>query len=293
MRRSSGLSLLELLIALAILSVILGITYAAIVSSLRVQSSQEAATSSQAKLRRITEVFTQELRSAVLGAISNQPYSASASSVSFTLLDGGAGYQVLPHDSGNNASFQAASNVQIIATADSAAELEDSQALMVNANGEAVVFDVTTTQLRGSNEWNVVHPGCANTIEYTPNTLLFKVRTIGLQFDATDSTIYQREGSSQALPLAFDLSEFRIDYVYVDKADGSPRRETTPYLDANGNPARNVTLPDGTELTLARLQLVVSSERPSLIGPVTRSYAGQIELASNNTFNIQTVAPCN
>lgn len=290
MRKSSGFTLLELLVAITILTIILGITYAAISEGLRVQSSQEAATSSQAKLRRITEVFTQELRSAVLGAIADAPYASATSSVSFTLLDGGAGYQVLPHDSGNNNSFKNAANVRLIAP-----ELDlatGDQALMVNASGQAILFDVgTVTRVGGSGsvEWNVVHPGCANTIDYTPNTLLFKVRSVGLSYDPTTKTLYQREGSGAAVPLAFDLSSFRIDYVYQD-SDGTPYAFGEPRK-VGGKPVRNDSY-GGKTVQLARLQLSVGSEAKALTGTVKRSYLSQIELSSNPSFQIQAVTTC-
>ncbi len=296
MKKVSGFSLLELLVALAILTIILGITYTAITEGLRVQSSQEAATSSQARLRRVTEVFTQELRSAVLGAISNTPYPSSETSVSFTLLDGGAGYQVLPHDSGNN-SFMSANNVQIIAPVSSESELdlEGNQALMVNASGQAVIFSVGTVSRRGGSgsiEWNVLHPSCANTIPYTPNTLLFKVKNIGLEYDAASKTLYQHEGGSGPLPLAFDLSGLHIDYVYQE-SDGTPHVYSAPRLDADGNPVRQDALPDGTQIQLARLQIAVNSEARALTGLVKRSYLSQVELSSNPSFQIQAVTTCN
>ena len=101
-RISNGFTLVEALIALAILGLVLGIAFAAISQGLRVQSGQEAATATQARLRRITEVFTQEIRSAVLGAVSNTPYTSGANSISFMLLDGGAGFQVTTIDAASN-----------------------------------------------------------------------------------------------------------------------------------------------------------------------------------------------
>src|SRR5690606_18560030 len=93
-RRTAGITLLEMVVAMAILGLLIVIAYSAIVQGLQVQSSQEAVTSTQARLRRVSEVYTQELRSAVLGAVSDSPYPSDSSSVSFTLLDGGAGFQV-------------------------------------------------------------------------------------------------------------------------------------------------------------------------------------------------------
>jgi prepilin-type N-terminal cleavage/methylation domain-containing protein len=294
--RRSGFTLLEVLVALVIFGIILGVTYAAITQSLQVQSSQEAATSSQARLRRVTEVFTQELRSAVLGAISNTPFTAGESSVSFTLLDGGAGYQVLPHDSGNNHSFTTANTARIVAPVSSKndLDLEGNQALMVNASGQAVIFTVNTVTRHGgpgSVEWNLAHPGCANTIDYTPNTLVFKVKTLGLEYDAASRTLFQREGGGARLPVAFDLAALRIQYVYRDQG-GTPYTFAAPLRDGAGHPLRKAEH-QGREIELARLQLTLESEARALTGPVRRSYLSQVELSANPSFQIQAVTTCN
>lgn len=293
MKKTSGFTLIEMLIALAILTVILGIAFTAIIQGLQVQGSQEAATSSQARLRRVGEVFTQELRSAVLGAISNEPYTSTDSSVSFTLLDGGAGYQVLPHDSGKNSSFVNANNVQILAPASSKSELglEGGQALMVNASGQAIIFTIDTVSERGSGsgEWNLVHPKCANKIDYTLSTLLFKVKNIGLSYDADTRTVYQREGNGAALPLAFDMSGLGIEYVY-EEADGTPHVLNAPLKDG-GNPARRSTI-GGEAVELVRLQVLMSSDARAVSGDIERTYLSQVELASNPSFQIQSVLPC-
>jgi len=88
-RLSSGMTLVELLVAMAVLGIILTVAYSAMVSSLRVQTDQEAITTSQAKLRRVVEVITQDLRSAVFGSITNQPFASNDRQISFALIAGG------------------------------------------------------------------------------------------------------------------------------------------------------------------------------------------------------------
>src|SRR5690554_5781419 len=94
-----GMTLVELLVALAVFSIVLVIAYAAINGSLRIQSDQEAATTTQGKLRRIIEVVSQDLRSSVFGSITDAPYSSNQNQVSFMMLTGGAGYTVVPPNS--------------------------------------------------------------------------------------------------------------------------------------------------------------------------------------------------
>src|SRR5690625_4055340 len=95
-RYSRGVTLVEVLVALAVFGVVMAIAYAAINGSLRIQSDQEAATTTQGKLRRIVEVMTQDLRSAVFGSITNEPYVSGNNQVSFMMLTGGAGYTAMP-----------------------------------------------------------------------------------------------------------------------------------------------------------------------------------------------------
>jgi prepilin-type N-terminal cleavage/methylation domain-containing protein len=299
MRRglSSGITLVELLAALAVLGIVLTVAYSAMVSGLRVQTDQEAITTSQAKLRRVVEVITQDLRSAVFGSITNQPFVSNDRQISFALIAGGAGYQVLPHDSGNNHSFRTANNVQIIATVASAAELDlaGRQAMLVNANRQAVIFNVGNVTQRGgpgSVEWSLVHDNCKNTIDYTPNTLLFRIENLGLRHDAATRTLYQRSTAGE-VPLAFDISGFRIDYVY-EGPGGITEVRSSPHLSPGGQPVRRFTRPDGVVLQLVRLQVSISAAAPSQGRVIERSFTGQVELLTGHkSFGIDEVVPCN
>lgn len=291
-----GLTLIETLVALLVFGIVATIATTGVVNVLRVQSVNEAATSAQAKLRRVTEVFTQELRSAVLGGVTNSPYTSNGTQISFLLLDGGAGYQVLPHDSGNNSSFVNANNVDISSgssLSDVRGDLQDSEVLMINDNGDAVLLDITTVTKSGgsgSTKFNLVHPACANTIDFTRNTLIMSVKSLGLSFDATSGDLFQRVGSGDPVPLAFDLEDLVLEYVYQE-ADGTPHSLATP-LQEDGSPARESQI-GGEPVTLARVQMTVSAAESSSGGnQVERSYAGQVEMSSNPSFQINKVVDC-
>ncbi|MGQ9511443.1 MAG: hypothetical protein ACUVS9_06035, partial [Thermaceae bacterium] len=58
-----------------------------------------------------------------------------------------------------------------------------------------------------------------NTISYTPNTLLFRVRKLGLRYTPEDQTLYAHLGMGE-VPMAFNLKSFRLDYVYVAPGGG-------------------------------------------------------------------------
>lgn len=291
MRRHSitnrGLTLLEVLIALGVFGIVAAIATAGVGNVLRVQAVNEAATSTQAKLRRVTEVFTQELRSAVLGGITNDPYTSSNSEISFLLLDGGAGYQVT-----TDTSFSSKTYVNIAAPGtltEIRNALDGKQILMVNNNGEAVVMKVSSIST-ATGGFTLTHSACRNTIAFTPNTLILAVRSLGLSYDSGDDVLYQRDGGGAAVPLAFDMTGLSLEYVY-QAGDGTPYIETTP-LTNSGQPVRNGAI-DSTPVTLARVQLTVSAEEPTGRGNMLqRSYTGQVELATNHSFQINKVVPC-
>lgn len=291
-RRLAGFTLVEMLIAMAILMVILGITYAAIMQGLQVQSSQEAATSTQARLRRVTEVFTQELRSAVLGAISDVPYASGANAVSFTLLDGGAGYQV--------SNIDAVGNLLTVVIGSEGSNLGSGgeQLMLVDAGGQAVIFRLNGAPTSAGGGGFRVYPqgsscfdGLALKTEgSTQNALLFRVKTIGMRFDEGSQTLFQTEGVSSERALAFDLTGVDIEYVYRETNTDALHIFAEP-LRADGRPTRN-TAYASQPVELVRLQVGLSSSAHSLLGTVSRNYVGQVELAANPSFQIKAVSSC-
>lgn len=290
-RQMAGFTLIEALVAIAVLGLLITIAYGAIVQGLRIQSTQEAATSSQARLRRVTEVFTQELRSAVLGAVSDTPYASGNAAVSFTLLDGGAGYQVTQIDVAGNV---------LTAVAGSASDLAlgGEQMMLVDAGGQAVIFTLSATPTSaGSGRYRVSPSGsdCFDSMTAysgigNRNALLFKVKTLGISYDAGAETLLFTEGGATERPLAFELSDVAIQYVYREVNSGDLHIEDAP-LREDGNPARSASLA-GEPVELARLQIALASQGRALGGDVTRNYVSQVELAANPSFSIKAVATC-
>jgi prepilin-type N-terminal cleavage/methylation domain-containing protein len=295
MRRSSGFTLLETLIALAIFSLIAVMATTGVSGALRAQSLNEAVVSSQSRLRRVTEVFTQELRSAVLGGVSNAPYASNDHQVSFVTLTGGAGDPVTPHDSGNNVSFSNAANFDLLwgdTAVDPATVLTGHHVLLVNDNGEAIVFKVTNVALQGTGTYNVVHAGCSNTIAYTNSrTMSMQSRAIGFRYDAASGTLYLTEGSDPEVPVAFDLSSVSIQYVYLTDTGGTVVR-TTPLTSSTGQPVRSGTI-GGQSVTLQRIGIAVSASDRANGRQVARTVSSQVEMASRHNFPIHQVTICN
>ncbi|MGQ9735672.1 MAG: PulJ/GspJ family protein [Thermaceae bacterium] len=224
-----GFTLLEVVAALFLLGILMGAAYSAIVSFTRDRAQLDARASAQAKLRRIVEVLTQDLRSMAFGGLASDPYPTGERSISFALLEGGAGYPVVDYALGK--SFEEAEKVGILVVPDGIYGVDiwgrldikiGDTALLVNSSGQAVLLPVIGL---GSPDWRRVyvdHPGCGNTISYTPNTLLFRVRRLGLRYEPKDQTLFYAlprkvyaTPNIREVPMAFNIKAFKLDYVYV------------------------------------------------------------------------------
>lgn len=295
MRRSAaGMTLVELLIALAVFGLVLAMTYTAITGSLRVQAQQEAATTSQAKLRRVVEVISQDLRSAVFGSITDNPYAADGQQVSFMLLAGGAGYPVL-----DQANFANSNSFDVLIN--DTAGIQGSQVALVNRHGQGVVVPVSSISNGSNGSKRFTSSTCRNTIDFADSVLMFHVVTVGIRFDADDSTIYMSEGDGAEQPFAFDISDLRLDYVYthsgrisegVDEPAETVLVESVPHRSPTGHPVRTHTDADGNEFTLTRLQLVIQAEAQSGSDSATHAYSGQVDLSRAAHFEIEEIVPC-
>ena len=290
MRRKQGLTLLELILAIAILVTILAMASAGVVLALQAQRGQEAVTSSQAKLRRVNEAVLQELRGAVLGGVTSDPIPAGKNSVSFTVIDGGAGYAV-----------ESLTNTQItfVAAEDSAAALDfgEGQVLLVNSDGMARVLSVAAPTQLSTNRFVLTHTSCSVAYPMTADILMFKVKTVGFNYKAAEKTLFQKVGSGDELPLAYGMSKFDINYIYQNDSDGAYQPRETPYLDADNQPDRRGVL-NGENVQLARLNFTLGTSAPSIGGrTISRQYTGQLELlntVSDNRFRaVRGVVPCN
>lgn len=288
------MTLVELLIALAVFGLVMAMTYTAITGSLRVQAAQEAATTSQAKLRRVIEVISQDLRSAVFGSITDNPYDADGRQVSFMLLAGGAGYPVLEDP---NFALQNSFDVLINDTTG----LLGAQVALVNRRGEGVVVPVSNISNGRSGSRRFTSHACRNTIDFADSVLMFHVVTVGLRYDENEAAIFMTEGDGNEQAFAFDISNLRLDYVYswsgnATEDDPPAERvlvETAPLRGTAGHPVRTHTNDDGDEFTLTRLQLVIESEARSASGSTTHAYSGQVDLSRAAHFQIEEILPCN
>ncbi|MDF1523828.1 MAG: prepilin-type N-terminal cleavage/methylation domain-containing protein [Trueperaceae bacterium] len=291
MRRTDGFSLIEVLIALAVFTVVAALAGSGIVQALRLQALNETSTSLQAKLRRVTEVVAQDLRSTMFGGLTDTPVASGATGLSFTLADRGQGYEVLP--SGGN-SFPNSANVDIFAVAPNAAALglEDTEAMMVNQTGDAIVFTITNVTGVGPvarQQWNVVHAGCNNTIAYVPPVRLFSVASVGYRFDADAGELLRQVGAAAERVLAFGLSDVAFAYAY-EAEDGTTVVRATPFDDGTG-PLRIADV-GGVIYVLSGIQVTVTAEEGAGGRTVERSYVAHVRMPDAGTVKLRSVVSC-
>lgn len=255
MRRKQGFTLVEILVSLGILSLLLGITYKSIVGFMQVRQHQDAITATQAKLRRVVEVFTQDLRSSVFGAIIDEPYESNEHAVSFALLKGNSGFKVYTTDP---AGWKEAYRTFVVA--ENPGLRRGDHVLIVNQEKKAVILKVTGVRRVGAQKWVIRHSRCRNTLNYRSNTLLFGVDLYGVRHDADRRTLILNEEGDET-PLAFGIREFRIEYL-PNKAEAK------------------------------QLRVTVGAERELRGKILSRRYVGVVELSNNATFDIEEVVPC-
>lgn len=288
-----GMTLVEALIALVILGLVLSLAYGAITNSLQVQSQQEAIVTSQAKLRRIMEVISQDLRSAVFGSITDNPYTSNSEQVSFMMLTGGAGYPVLQRPN-----FSTSNSFEALIT--DTTGLIGSQVVLVNSDGQGVVVPVNGVSSGTSAASRTISLSCSNTINYGTGVLMFQIETTGIRYDADEDNMFIRTAGVDEQPFAFDVSNARFDYVYTFTEPapgftGSPAQtvlvRTQPERGAHGLPVRTFTQ-SGYIFTLTRLQVVVETIADVNGRQTTHAFSGQVDLSRAAHFRVEEIVPC-
>lgn len=255
MPRRHGYTLIEILIALTLLLLFLGLAYRGVLSFMHVREQQDAIAATQAKLRRVLEVLTQDLRGSVLGAITDEPYPSNDQAVSFALLKGSSGFKVYTD---NPATWSDAYKTWILAE-DPDLQPGD-RVLLVNQEKKAVLLTVSGIRPLATHRWAIEHATCRNTLTYRSNTLLFGIKLYGIRYDEAHKTLVLNEDGDEA-PLAFGISDFTIQY-----------------------------LPDRTDPE--RLRVTVAAQKHLRGRVFERRYVGLVELNHNATFAIEEVVPC-
>jgi len=286
MSRPSAFTILEFLVALAVFVIVLVMAYSASTQTLQINRDNEAISSAQAKIRRVLEVLSQDLRSSALGIVTNAPYGSNTTGVSYAQLKRGAGYSV---------SAISGSTFNIVSTSTSTEIAQDfpnnTRLVIVDNNGSAVVTRATAApSSAGSNTYQIT-TSCNNLgIALTSETLAFPVNLQGYSYDSTGKKlVYMQQGDASATDAAYDITNFRIDYVYASST-GLEVRNPTGYL-SGGN--IQIQFTNGATYSLRRLQFVLSTQIPSRGRNIERTYTGQVDLVNTRFYTAKVVTACN
>lgn len=279
-----GMSLVELLLGLSILTLVMTISYRAMLMIVRIQGDQEAVTITQSKLRRTLEVISQDVRGAVFGGILSQPYTSGSSAFSMALLTGGAGYPVLPYANSTSTS------ISFIAQDPTAEFANGGYSFLVAKNAgvlNGVLLPITATPTGTSPTWNATL-GCGVTLPFSADSppLLFHTDAVGYRFDAAAKTLYYRQlGQTAEQAVAYDITQFVVDYVYQSDS-GSFSTNPSGY-----NSSGKIALKLAGN-TLDRLRITISAEEPSMGKKIKRTLSSEIELINNLTMPLEGTVNC-
>jgi len=296
MNRDRGFTLIELLVSIALFGLLLGLTYRALADVTGINADQTAAARVQGKLRLASEVIAQELRQGVFGAVIDTPVASGNDAFSIALIDGVSGYAVAEPPR----NFRRRKGVDVVVPVARAAQTgfrRGDRALLVNASGDALLFTVTGVRAVESGRWTVKHRDCTNGMDYTPGTLLFRVRALGVapgaRLDARlDPDTLYLVYEDRLEPLAFDVDRFEVHYVYRDAAGGEVTDPTTAAGYSDDYPAPVLTSSSGRSYTLARLSLRLSAADRARGREVRRTLVEGVELANNGTYRIRRLQVC-
>ena len=289
MRKSSaGVTLVELLVAMAVLGTVLGLAYGTLTSGVRSQRLSEANVTTQAKLRRILEVMSQDVRGTVFGSISNVPFINSETAISFSLITGGAGYQVLQQGTSNTI------NPGPLSLISNTPPNLGGQTLLLNSQGSGVIFNVASVAQNASGNYQITMPSCGSPT-YTLNTLLYRINTMGYRYDAAQKMLYiKAAGATAEQPLAYDISAFKITYIYVNRTTGALIEKNAPEQ-IGGVPQKSYTV-SGTnppqEAVLRQIRLYISSTQKIIGREIAKSYQTTIDLGYSQALNVKEIRSC-
>lgn len=252
---------MELLVAMGILAILLGLILDSSSQTIRMQTSTEREVSLESSLRRTMAILTQDLRNAGYGMVTDTPYASTSTAISITqVADTGVHPVIGP--SGNG--FPNANNVQALVPAGFNWD-KDTPFLLVNpAQGLATVLDLNaSSSAQGNGQATLNHAGQPNTLCFSTGNLVQRLRLVGYTYDAARKMIFRgvrAKANIVQTPLAFNVSAFNIQYV-----------------GANGvSYASLADLPETT--SLSRVQLSITMQRGQGESLLTRSLSSTVEI---------------
>lgn len=264
MKKTNGFTLLEMLLSMAILLTVIALASQGIISIMKINRTQSAAAAAQAKLRSSTEALEQFLRGSTLGGLAAVPYTSGPNSISFANLTGSAGLQITGIS--NSQATVVASDLEL-------SDFSSKQALVVASDGTAFAVNVTSVADAGSGRYNINYDTCnAAATASTSNAKLHAATIHGFSYDNTTNELsYQVNGATE-VPVAFDISKFDLEYVYINDNNTWDRSVLTD-PSVSGVPQKTI----GSR-TLRAVNILMESTIDVGSKDIKRSYSSLVQL---------------
>jgi prepilin-type N-terminal cleavage/methylation domain-containing protein len=286
--RPQAFTLVELLLALAVLVVVMSMAFSTSIQGLQLNQSNEAISAAQNKARRVLEVLSQDLRTAAFAIITHSPFNSNTTAISFAQVAGGAGYTVTAV-AGNTLTITSNS------TTLSSEVPVGSRLVVVDGNGNTVLTRTTGLPVSsGLNTYTITTTCAVLPVSATSQTLASVVNLMGYSYDTSNQKlVYREQGDAASTDVAFDVSNFRIDYVYQRRANGAVSEERNPSGYLVSGQVRPYFTSGGAEFALRRVQFTLGVQVPLRGRNVERTYTGQVDMINTLYYQVKAVNLCN
>lgn len=286
--RPQAFTVLELLLALVVLVIVMSIAFNTSIQGLQLNQSNEAISTAQNKARRVLEVLSQDLRTAAFAIVTNAPFNSNTTSISFAQVAGGAGYTV---------SAVAGSTLTLVSNSTTlASEIPvGSRLVVVDGNGNAVLTRTNSLPTASGSNTYTLTTTCNNLpISATSQTLASVINLMGYSYDGSNQKlVYQVQGDVATTDVAFDVTNFRIDYVYQRRTSAALSEERNPSGYMVSGRVQPYFTSGGAEYSLRRVQFTLGVQIPLRGRNIERTYTGQVDMINTLYYQAKVVNVCN
>ncbi len=281
-RSTDGFTLIEVLVAAAILIVVLGIVTRGLVGYLGYTGDVQANTDVQTQLRRTMELVTQDLRNASFGMLAPTPYPSDQHDVSFMQMDETSAYQVLKGSATGSQGFQNADNFQVVAPSNLSWAGGDLVLLLSSHSGQGTALVLSKNPGMTGHDWTAVHSNQANTICWDQDMLAVKATALGYRYDAANKLLIRGTGMNVAGTSSGSQLATVVEQPVAFNVDGFD----LGYIAANGTEYTSLaSVPSGIRVVRVAITLKMSSKAEHRT--VAKSLTSYVELPQQFTLTSQ------
>lgn len=256
---TEGFTLVELLLAMAILTVALALVFIVLNQGVDMQQRTERDVSLDTSLRRVSQIVAQDIRNSPYGVLTSVPYPSTATSFSVFKATDSAVQAVV----GPTTNFRNSTAVSIL-TPNGFNWPSNTSFLLINPAQANTTLLKTSAAVTGSGTVNLPHGTQINTVCQTANSIVQRGIPIGVQYNAAQRILYrqvQRPDATETVPLAYGMTAFIVTYIGTNGSSYS---------------ALNTLLSAGTQLD--RMELNFTMARRNGSAEQVRSLSTTVEV---------------